>query len=98
SLDVSGNGAVTVNGDCGAVVVNSTASDAATLSGNAAVTAGDFDVTGGVKANGHPVVPSPVDHEAPTANPPHLALPSPLPPPPVGNTSTVLHPGTYYGG
>jgi hypothetical protein len=98
SLMVTGNGAVTVNGDCGAVVVNSTASKAAFVTGNGVVSAGDFDVTGGVTTSGNAVVPSPVDHEAPTPDPLGLGLPLPLPPAPVGNTATMLHPGTYVGG
>jgi hypothetical protein len=98
SLMVTGNGSVTVNGDCGAVVVDSNAPDAAFVTGNGVVTAGDFDVTGGVVTHGHGFVPSPVDHEAPTADPLGLGLPSPLPPAPVGNTATVLNPGTYVGG
>jgi hypothetical protein len=99
SLFVTGNGNVSVTGDCGAVVVDSTASDAVFAAGNATVSAGDFDVTGGgVVTHGNAVVPSPVDNEAPTPDPLGLALPSPLPPPPVGNTATVLNPGTYVGG
>ena len=99
SLMVTGNGNVAVSGTSGAVVVDSNdATKAAFVTGNGAVTAGDFDVTGGVFTAGHGVVPSPVDHEAPTPDPLGLALPSPLPPAPVGNTATVLHPGTYVGG
>jgi hypothetical protein len=98
SLMVTGNGNVDVTGDCGAVVVNSSDARAAFVTGNGVVAAGDFDVTGGVFTAGHGVVPSPVDHEAPTPDPLGLALPSPLPPPPVGNTPTVLNPGTYVVG
>ena len=99
SLMVTGNGDVTVNGDRGAVVVDSNAStNAAFVTGNGSVTAGDFDVTGGVFSAGNGVVPSPVDHETPTPNPLSLALPLPLPPAPVGNTATMLNPGTYVGG
>ena len=102
SLMVTGNGDVTVTGtgNCGAVVVDSNdATKAAFVTGNGVVAAGDFDVTGGVFTAGHGVVPSPVDHEASTPDPLlGLSLPSPLPPAPVGNTATVLHPGTYVGG
>jgi PKD repeat protein len=98
SLMVTGNGNVAVTGTCGALVVDWSADDAVFATGNAVVSAGDFDVTGGVATHGHPVLPSPVDHEAPTPDPLGLGLPSPLPPPPVGNTATVLHPGTYVGG
>jgi hypothetical protein len=99
SLKVTGNGDVAVKGDCGAVVVDSNdATKAAFVTGNGVVTAGDFDVTGGVFTAGNAAVPSPTDHEAPTPDPLGLALPSPLPPAPVGNTATLLHPGTYVGG
>jgi hypothetical protein len=98
SLAVTGDGNVTVTGGSGAAVVDSSASHAATVTGNGVVSAGDFDVTGGVVTTGHGVVPSPVDHEIPTPDPLGLGLPSPLPPPPVGNTATLLHPGTYVGG
>jgi len=100
SLMVTGHGDVTVTGtgNSGAVVVDSKACIAASVTGNGVVAAGDFDVTGGVFRAGHGVVPSPVDHEAPTPDPLNLALPSPLPPKPVGNTATVLQPGTYCGG
>jgi len=101
SLMVTGAGHVTVTGtgNCGAVVVNSKACNAVSVTGIGVVAAGDFDVTGGVFTAGLGVVPSPVDHEAPTPDPLlGLALPSPLPPKPVGNTATALHPGTYFGG
>jgi hypothetical protein len=100
SLMVTGNGDVAVNGDCGAVVVDSNDPTAAAfVVGHGVVAAGDFDVTGGVTTQGHGVVPSPADHEAPTPDPlAGLGLPSPLPPAPVGNTATVLNPGTYVGG
>jgi hypothetical protein len=103
SLMVTGNGSVDVTGDCGAVVVDSNdATKAAFVTGNGVVAAGDFDVTGGVFTAGHGVVPSPIDHEAPTADPLGLALPSPPSP-----TFGALHitggtatppPGTYVGG
>ena len=99
SLMVTGNADVTVTGVRGGVVVDSNdATKAAFVTGNGVVTAGDFDVTGGVFRAGNGVVPSPVDHETPTPNPLSLGLPSPLPPAPVGNTATVLNPGTYVGG
>jgi hypothetical protein len=67
------------------------------------VSAGDFDVTGGVTTSGHGVVPSPVDHEAPTPDP--LGLPLPPPPSPSfgaviysGSAPLTLQPGTYVGG
>ena len=101
SLMVTGNGNVTVTGDCGAVVVDSNDPSARRSSpATASVTAGDFDVTGGVTTHGHGVVPSPVDHEAPTPDPLGLALPSPLAHvAAVGNTAhPCCHPGTYVGG
>ena len=100
SLMVTGNGNVDVTGDCGAVVVDSNnPTEAAFVTGNGMVTAGDFDVTGGVSHVGQrescrarsTTRPRPPTRSA-------SALPSPLPPPPVGNTATVLHPGTYVGG
>ena len=103
SLMVSGNGNVDVTGDCGAVVVDSNNPTSAVLvSGNGVVAAGDFDVTGGVSTSGHGVVPSPIDHEAPTADPLGLVLPSP-PSPTFGakhiSGGTVTLPaGTYVGG
>jgi hypothetical protein len=78
SLMVTGNGNVDVTGDCGAVVVDSNnATSAAFVTGNGVVAAGDFDVTGGVFTAGHGVVPSPVEHEAPTPDPLGLVLPAP---------------------
>jgi hypothetical protein len=44
SLMVTGNGSVTVTGDGGAAVVDSSAGDAAFVTGNGVVSAGDFDV------------------------------------------------------
>jgi hypothetical protein len=99
SLSVSGNGKVSVTGGGGAVLVDSNnASDAAAVVDNGSVTAGVFVVTGGVSTAANGVVPTPVIHQAPTPDPLGLALPSPLPPPPVGNTAIVIHPGTYLGG
>ncbi len=102
SLVVSGNGLVNVTGDCGAVVVDSSNAKAAVVSGNGVVSAGDFDVTGGVVTSGHGVVPSPIDHEAPTADPLGLVLPPP-PSPTFGAVHASggivpLGPGTYVGG
>ncbi len=103
SLMVTGNGDVDVTGMCGAVVVDSkNATKAAFVTGNGVVTAGDFDVTGGVFRACNGVVPSPVDHEAPTPDPLGLALP--LPPSPefcavhVYRGTSMLSPGTYLGG
>ena len=91
-----------VTGDCGAVVVDSSNAKAAVVSGNGVVSAGDFDVTGGVVTSGHGVVPSPIDHEAPTADPLGLVLPPP-PSPTFGAVHASggivpLGPGTYVGG
>lgn len=98
SLLVEGNGHVTVTGSAGTAVVNSNAQEAATVVDNGSVTAGAFDVNGGVLTAANGVVPSSVNHGGQTPDPLGLALPSPLPAPPVGNTATVLHPGTYVGG
>src|SRR5262249_8979841 len=103
SLMVTENGAVTVTGAHGAVVVDSNApSNAAFVTGNGVRTGGDFDVTGGVSTAGHGVVPSPVDHEAATPDPLRLARPVPSGPTfgavhASGGTLT-LSPGTYVGG
>ena len=103
SLMVTGNGDVAVKGDCGAVVVDSNnATKAAFVTGNGVVTAGDFDVAGGVFTAGNAVVPSPVDHEAPTTDPLGLGLPSPPSPAfsavHVSGGTLALSPGTYVGG
>ena len=90
SLMASGNGKVEVTGPSGAVVVDSNnATSAAYVTGNGVVTAGDFDVTGGVFTAGHGVVPSPVDHEALTPDPLGLKLPSPPSPTFGASTSPV---------
>ena len=47
----------------------------------------------GQRGRAHPGPPPGPDPE-----PAQPVLPSPLPPPPLGNTATVLHPGTYLGG
>jgi hypothetical protein len=101
SVTVTGNGSVPASG-CGAVVVDSSASPAAFLTGNATVTAEDIDVTGGVKTTGHASFSSPVDHEAATPDPLGLALP----PAPsthfaavhISKGAVTLSPGTYDGG
>ncbi len=109
SLMVTGNGSVTVTGNgsvpasgCGAIVVDSSNSSAAFLSGNATVTAEDIDMTGGVKTVGHASFSTPVDHEAATPDPIGLGLPAApgthFAAVHISTGAITLHPGTYDGG
>jgi hypothetical protein len=109
ALQDSGNGQVTVTGIYGgAILVNSTNSQAATVSGNASVTASEVDVGGapGTQTSGLGVFSTPEinTNEAPYADPlAALATPTPSATPfPAaeisGNSTVTLVPGTYVGG
>jgi hypothetical protein len=102
SLMVTGNGVVDVTG-CGVVVVDSSDSTAAFVTGNGSVIAEDIDVTGGVKTAGHGSFSVPVEKEPATTDPLGLGLPAA--PSPIfaavnysGSAALTLNPGTYIGG
>jgi len=103
AFQVSGAATVTVNG--GGIVINSSNSDAATISGSAQVNAGEIEVAGGVSITGAASTnPAPVTGIAQVADP-FASLPALTPgscathptnySPPTG---TTLQPGTYCGG
>ncbi|MDP9053488.1 MAG: pilus assembly protein TadG-related protein [Acidobacteriota bacterium] len=97
------NGATVNLGGC-AVAINSTDSDAATISGNSTLTATAVDVVGGAVINGgSTVTPSPVTGGPPVADP-FVSVPAPA----IGGCNFVnfskgsgswpLIPGVYCGG
>jgi phosphodiesterase/alkaline phosphatase D-like protein len=103
ALNDSGNGNITVTGG-GAIVVDSSNSKAAIVSGNGQVSAAEIDAAG-TSASGHGAFTGPVDNnEAPLADP--LANLSAPPVPSVVrstktlnvNSDTTLQPGLYIGG
>jgi hypothetical protein len=109
TLQDSGNGQVTVTGLYGgAILVNSTNSQAATANGNSSVSASEVDVGGapGTQTSGHGIFNTPEinTNEAPYADPlALLAAPTPSATPfPAANisgqSSVTLVPGTYLGG
>src|SRR5207253_6356020 len=93
---------VTVNG-CGAVVVDSSASDAVVLNGHTVISAGELDITGNY-VNPHGTLP-PIVNTGVTPTPdPYASLAVPTAPSPTYSAfsssggSTTLQPGTYTGG
>jgi hypothetical protein len=104
ALTDTGNGGVDVTG-CGAIIVDSSSTQAAIASGNGVVSADDIDAKGTV-TNGHGAFVGTIDHnEAPEADP--LAyLATPPVPTTVRSSSTLnisggivtLQPGLYVGG
>ncbi len=101
ALTDAGNGSVVVNN--GSIVVDSSSSQAAIITGNGNVTAAIIDVTGGTRTTGHGQFFGSIVHAAATPDP--LGLP--LPPAPStrraavdysGSAPLTLNPGTYVGG
>jgi hypothetical protein len=102
SLLVADKGIVDITG-CGVAVVDSSASDAAFVSGNGSVTAQDIDVTGGTTTAGHGSFSVPPEQEPATTDPLGLGLPGARSPifgavDYSGSAALTLNPGTYVGG
>jgi hypothetical protein len=105
ALDDAGNGAVTVSGTGGTIVVDSRSATAVVVDGNGKVSAADLDVTGKARTSGgHAAIDAPVDSGvAPTADPlAGLAAPT-AGGPTVSKAqydkgSVTLKPGTYLDG
>jgi hypothetical protein len=103
ALNASGHASVAVTGG-GALVVDSTSSQAAIASGNAVVSAADIDAAG-TSATGHGSFAGPVDTTEPPVADPLASLSAPPVPSIVRSTSTLnissdtmLLPGLYIGG
>jgi phosphodiesterase/alkaline phosphatase D-like protein len=104
ALNVTGNGSVAVTGSGGAIVVDSSSSQAATASGNAVVSAGEIDAAG-TAASGHAAFVGPIENNHPPVSDPLAYLSAPPVPSTVRSTSTMnvttsttLFPGLYIGG
>ena len=103
ALTASGKGTVSVTGG-GAIVVDSSSTQAAIASGKGAVSAAEIDATG-AKATGHGAFIGPIDNnESPVADP-LSGLSAPTVPDTVRSTQTLnidssvtLQPGLYIGG
>lgn len=104
SLQISGNGEITVEG---AILVNSNHSTAFQISGNGRVVSSALRITGDYKKSGNAsLTPTPTTGVAPTPDP-MANLPAPYPPdyPLIpgshsfsGNSNVTLNPGRYQGG
>lgn len=113
-LDPTGKGALTATGNGslvvfpgGAIVIDSSNAAAAIATGNAVVTAPEFDITGnpGTSMSGHGTFEGTIHSGVASTADPLASLPAPTLPSPTfnavnyaGKTALTLSPGTYVGG
>jgi hypothetical protein len=108
ALQASGNGQISVTGIFGgAILVNSTNSEAVRVSGSASVSAAETDVGGspGTQVSGNAILTGEINLNEPAYTDPLTALPaptvsgSPFPAAKIsGKDSVTLQPGTYLSG